>query len=74
MVYTNNGFYDSMDVDGDEKMIDDRYIVEEYDGGIRITMKIYKEWVAENGEPQVFHKTDKEGFVSPLVKKESFEI
>ena len=27
-------------------MIDDRYIVEEYDGGIRIIMKKYKEWVA----------------------------
>ena len=55
-------------------MIDDRYIIEEYDGGIRITMKVYKDWVSENGEPQVFHKTDTVGFVSPLVKKESFEI
>ena len=42
-------------------MTDDRYITEEYDGGVRITMKIYKEWVAENGQPQVFHKTDAEG-------------
>ena len=51
-------------------MIDDRYIVEEYDGGIRITMKVYKEWVAENGKPQVFHKTDTVGFKSPLVKED----
>ena len=51
---------------------DDRYITEEYDGGIRITMKVYKEWVAENGEPQVFHKTDTVGFKSPLVEK--FEV
>ena len=50
-------------------MIDDRYITEEYDGGIRITMKEYKEWVDENGEPQVFHKTDTVGFKSPLIKK-----
>ena len=46
-----------------------RYITEEYDGGIRITMKEYKEWVDENGEPQVFHKTDTVGFKSPLIKK-----
>ena len=51
-------------------MNDDRYITEEYDGGIRITMKVYKEWVSENGEPQVFHKTDTEGFKSPLVKED----
>ena len=55
-------------------MLDDRYIVEEYDGGIRITMKIYKEWVAENGKPQVFHKTDTKelGRWSPL--KEKFDV
>ena len=53
-------------------MIDDRYIVEEYEGGIRITMKAYKEWGAENGKPQVFHKTDTVGFESPL--KEKFEV
>lgn len=53
-------------------MIDDRYIIEEYDGGIRITMKAYKEWVAENGKPQVFHKTDTVGFESPL--KEKFDV
>lgn len=35
---------------------------------VRFTMKVYKEWVAENGQPEVFHKTDKEGFKSPLVK------
>tara|TARA_R110002167_G_scaffold148055_3_gene340768 strand:+ start:529 stop:693 length:165 start_codon:yes stop_codon:yes gene_type:complete len=51
-------------------MSDDRYITEEYDGGIRITMKVYKEWVAENGDPQVFHKTDTVGFKSPLVKED----
>ena len=45
-----------------KNMKDDRYITEEYDGGIRITMKVYKEWVSENGEPQVFHKTDTERF------------
>ena len=50
-------------------MLDDRYIVEEYDGGIRIIMKAYKEWVAENGKPQVFHKTDTKGFKSPLAEK-----
>tara|TARA_R100001039_G_C1787650_1_gene70899 strand:- start:449 stop:652 length:204 start_codon:yes stop_codon:yes gene_type:complete len=43
-------------------MNDDRYITEEYDGGVRITMKVYKEWVEENGEAQVFHKTDTEKF------------
>ena len=48
---------------------DDRYITEEYDGGIRITMKVYKEWVAENGKSEVFIKTDKEGFKSPLKDK-----
>ena len=51
-------------------MNDDRYIIEEYDGGVRITMKVYKEWVAENGKPQVFHKTDTVGFKSPLVKED----
>ena len=51
-------------------MNDDRYITEEYDGGVRITMKTYKEWVAENGQPQVFHKTDTVGFKSPLVKED----
>ena len=51
-------------------MNDDRYITEEYDGGIRITMKVYKEWVAENGEATVYHKTDTEGFKSPLVKED----
>ena len=53
-------------------MIDDRYITETYDGGIRITMKVYKEWVDENGEAQVFHKTDTAGFKSPLTEK--FEV
>ena len=43
-------------------MSDDRYVTESYDGGIRITMKAYKEWVTENGEAQVFHKTDTEKF------------
>ena len=47
-------------------MKDDRYITEEYDGGIRITMKVYKEWVAENGKAEVYHKTDRVGFKSPL--------
>ena len=55
-----------------ERMIDDRYITETYDGGIRITMKVYKEWVDENGEAQVFHKTDTAGFKSPLTEK--FEV
>ena len=36
------------------QMIDDRYITEEYDGGIRIIMKVYKEWITENGKAQVF--------------------
>jgi len=52
------------------RMSDDRYITEEYEGGVRITMKVYKEWVAENGQPQVFHKTDTVGFKSPLVKED----
>ena len=52
-----------------QKMSDDRYITEEYDGGIRITMKAYKEWVAENGKPDIYHKTDRAGFKSPLVKE-----
>jgi hypothetical protein len=51
-------------------MKDDRYIREEYDGGVRITMKVYKEWVEENGEAQVFLKTDTVGFKSPLVKED----
>ena len=51
-------------------MNDDRYITEEYGGGVRITMKIYKEWVVENGQPQVFHKTDTVGFKSPLIKED----
>jgi len=51
-------------------MTDDRYVTEEYDGGVRITMKVYKEWVAENGQPQVFHKTDTVGFKSPLIKED----
>ena len=51
-------------------MKDNRYITEEYDGGVRITMKVYKEWVEENGEAQVFHKTDTAGFKSPLVKED----
>ena len=51
-------------------MTDDRYITEEYNGGIRITMKAYKEWVAENGEAEVYHKTDTAGFKSPLVKED----
>ena len=51
-------------------MNDDRYITEEYDGGIRITMKVYKEWVAENGKAEVYHKTDRVGFKSPLVKED----
>ena len=61
-------------------MSDDRYITERIEDKngkllmVRITMKKYKKWVDENGEPQVFHKTDTVGFVSPLVKKESFEI
>ena len=37
-----------------ENMTDERYITETYDGGIRITMKVYKEWITENGEAQVF--------------------
>lgn len=71
VVYISRVFYNDMDVD-DYMDIDDRYIIEEYDGGIRITMKAYKEWVAENGKPQVFHKTDTVGFESPL--KEKFEV
>ena len=50
-------------------MIDDRYIVTEHENGISITMKVYAEWVAENGKPQVFHKTDTVGFKSPLAEK-----
>ena len=57
-------------------MIDDRYITERIEDKngkllmIRVTMKEYKEWVDKNGKPQVFHKTDKKGFISPLAKKE----
>ena len=57
-------------------MNDDRYITEritDKDGRllmVRISMKVYKEWVDENGEPQVFHKTDTEGFKSTLVKED----
>ena len=51
-------------------MIDHRYITEKHDNGVRHTMIIYKEYVEEHGEPQVFHKTDKVGFKSPLVKED----
>jgi len=57
-------------------MSDDRYTTERIVDSkgnlvmVRFTMKVYKEWVAENGKPQVFHKTDKEGFKSPLVKED----
>ena len=54
---------------GGNNMIDDRYIVTEHENGISITMKVYAEWVAENGKPQVFHKTDTVGFKSPLAEK-----
>lgn len=56
-------------------MTDDRYITERIVNKkgellmVRVTMKEYKEWVDENGEPQVFHKTDTVGFKSPLIKK-----
>ena len=56
-------------------MKDDRYVTErvvDKNGKllmVRVTMKEYKEWVAENGEPQVFHKSDKKGFKSPLIIK-----
>ena len=40
-------------------MNDDRYVIEEYD-----------EWVDENGPATVYHKTDTEGFKSPLVKED----
>ena len=53
-------------------MIDHRYITEKHENGIRITMKVYDEWVAENGEPQVFYKSDTAGFKSPL--KDKFEV
>jgi len=50
-------------------MKDDRYIIEEHENGIRITMKVYDEWVSENGEPQIFYKSDTAGFKSPLTEK-----
>jgi hypothetical protein len=56
-------------------MNDDRYVTERVVDKkgkllmVRVTMKEYKEWVEENGEPQVFHKTDTVGFKSPLIKK-----
>ena len=51
-------------------MNDDRYIVTEHENGISITMKVYAELVAENGQPQVFYKSDTVGFKSPLVKED----
>ena len=51
-------------------MNDDRYIVTEHENGVSITMKVYAEWVAENGQPQVFYKSDTVGFKSPLVKED----
>ena len=57
-------------------MTDDRYITERIVNKkgellmVRVSMKEYKEWVDENGKPQVFHKTDTVGFKSPLAKKE----
>ena len=47
-------------------MKDDRYVTERIEDKngkllmVRVMMKEYKEWVSENGEPQVFHKTDKD--------------
>ena len=51
-------------------MKDERYIVTKHKNGISITMKVYADWVKENGKPQVFHKTDTVGFKSPLVKED----
>ena len=57
-------------------MNDDRYITERVIDKdekllmVRVTMKAYKEYVEENGEATVFHKTDTAGFKSPLVKED----
>ena len=57
-------------------MKDDRYTTERITDKngkllmVRVTMKAYKEWIEENGEAQVFHKTDTAGFKSPLVKED----
>ena len=51
-----------------ENMTDNRYITERIEDKngkllmVSVTMKVYKEWVDENGEAQVFHKTDTEKF------------
>ena len=59
-----------------KKINDDRYTTKRIVDSkgdlvmVRFTMKVYKEWVDENGEATVYHKTDKEGFKSPLVKED----
>ena len=37
---------------------------------VRFTMKVYDEYVEEHGKSEVYHKTDKAGFKSPLIKEE----
>ena len=65
-------FYDKVGVG----MKDDRYTTKRIVDSkgnlvmVRFTMKEYEDWVDKNGKPEVFHKTDREGFKSPLIKKE----
>ena len=54
---------------------DERYITKSISDSkgnlisVRFTMKVYDEHVEEHGKSQVFHKTDKEGFKSPLKRE-----
>ena len=55
---------------------DERYITKSISDSkgnllsVRFTMKVYDEHVEEHGKSEVYHKTDKEGFKSPLKEKQ----
>ena len=49
---------------------DERYITKGRLISVRFTMKVYDEYVKEHGKSEVYHKTDRAGFKSPLIKEE----
>jgi hypothetical protein len=55
---------------------DERYITKSISDSkgrlisVRFTMKVYDEYVKEHGKSEVYHKTDRAGFKSPLIKEE----
>ena len=54
---------------------DERYITKSISDSkgnlisVRFTMKVYDEYIEKHGKSEVFHKTDKEGFKSPLKRE-----